>query len=112
MLAAAQSAASTAAIERVFQLVGNLAAIHPEALDVPNWDASIQEYSSLLGNDPKLMNTPEVIAAMRAAKAQAQKLQYLTDVGQGAAKAGKTLSETDLGGGQNALQAMIGGAQQ
>ena len=111
MLAAAQSAASTAAIERVFQLVGNLAAIHPEALDVPNWDASIQEYSSLLGNDPKLMNTPEVIAAMRQAKAQAQKLQYLTDVGQGAAKAGKTLSETDLGGGQNALQAMIGGAQ-
>lgn len=111
MLAAAQSAASTAAIERVFQLVGNLAAIHPEALDVPNWDASIQEYSSLLGNDPKLMNSPEQIAMIREAKAQAQKLQYLTELGQGAAKAGKTLSETDLGGGQNALQAMTGGGQ-
>lgn len=112
MLAAAQSAASTAAIERVLAVVGNAAAIHPDVLDTINWDATIQEYSSLLGNDPKLMNTPEQIAAVREAKAQQQKLAYLTELGQGAAKAGKTLSETDLGGGQNALQAMTGGGQQ
>ncbi|HUP82436.1 MAG TPA: portal protein, partial [Pirellula sp.] len=86
MLAAAQSAASTSAIERLFALVGNAAAIHPEVLDVPNWDKSIMEYSSRIGNDPALINTPEQIAAIREAKAQQQKLAYLTEIGQGAAK--------------------------
>lgn len=110
MLAAAQSAASTAAIERVMATVGNVAVIHPEVLDVPNWDLMIEKYSSLLGLDPELINTDETIAALREAKAQQQKLAYLTEVSQGAAKAGKTLSETDVGGGKNALQAMLSGS--
>jgi hypothetical protein len=111
MLAAAQRATQTAGIERVFGLAGNIAAIHPDILDVPNWDRGFEKYSALLGNDPDLINPPEVIAQARQQKAKAQQMQYLTDVGQGAAKAGKTLSETEVGGGQNALQAMIGGPQ-
>lgn len=112
MLAAAQSAAETAGIERLFQLVGNLAAIHPEALDIPNWDLAIEKYSAKLGNDPDIINTEEVIAGLRQAKAQAARAQQMSELSQGAAKAGKTLSETEVGGGQNALQAIMGGGLQ
>ncbi len=110
MLAAAQKATETLGIERLFAIVGNEAAIHPDALDVINWDFNIERYSALLGNDPRAINTPEVIAQLREAKQKQQQLAYMADVGQGAAKAGKTLSETDVGGGQNALSAMLGAA--
>lgn len=112
MLAQAQKATETTGIERLFQITGNLAAIHPEALDVVNWDRNLEKYSSLLGNDPDAINTPEMIQELRDAKRQQQQAQYMADVGQGAAKAGKTLSETDVGGGQNALAAMLGNAPQ
>lgn len=108
MLAAAQKATETAGIERLFAMVGSEAAIHPDALDVVNWDRALEKYNSLLGNDPELLNTPEEIAALRDAKRKQQQMQFLTDVGQGAAKAGKTLSETDVGGGKNALETMLG----
>lgn len=108
MLAAAQKAVETAGIERVFQIVGNLAAIHPDALNIPNWEFGIDKYSALLGNDPGLINTPEVIAQLRQQAAKQQQAQQMSEIGQGAAKAGKTLSETEVGGGKNALEAMLG----
>lgn len=111
MLAAAQKAVETAGIERFFQIVGNTAAIAPETLDLPDWDYSINLYSSLLGNDPRLIVSQEIVKQRRDAKAKQAQQQYLVEMGQGAAKAGKTLSDTQVGGGTNALEAMLGGQQ-
>jgi hypothetical protein len=110
MLSQAQKAAETAGIERLFATTGNLAAIYPQALDVPDWDYGLKKYSSLLNNDPALVNRPEVIEAKRQAAAQQQQVAAAAEIGQGAASAGKTLSETDVGGGINALEMMLGNA--
>jgi hypothetical protein len=72
-------------------------------------DYSLDKYSSLLNNDPKMIRSPEALAAIRKqradAQAQAQQAQQAQMLSQGA----KNLSQADIGGGQNALQAMVGG---
>lgn len=108
MLASAQKAVETAGIERVFQMVGNLAALKPEVMNKPNWEYAIEKYSALLGNDPRLLNDSKTYADMNKAQAQQQQQQYMVDMGQGAAKAGKTLSETEVGGGATAMEAILG----
>jgi hypothetical protein len=112
MLAAAQSAANTTGIERFLAQVGNIAGVHPEVLDIPNWDRMMTRYGMVLGNDPTDINTEDEIAAIRQAKLKAQQaaqMNQVADTSKGFADAAKNLSATDVGGGVNALQAMLGG---
>ena len=114
MLAEAQNAANTTGMERFLAQVGNIAGVHPDVLDIPNWDRMMTRYGLVLGNEPSDINTAEEIAAIRAAKAKAQQAaqaNQAADTTQGFASAAKNLSETDVGGGTNALQAMLGGGQ-
>lgn len=110
MLAEAQRAAQTTGMERFLAQIGNVGAIHPPALDIPNWDRMLTRYGMILGNDPSDINTPEEIAAIRTAQQKQAAVQQAADTSQGFAKAGKTLSETPVGAGQSALQVMFGGA--
>ncbi len=55
-----------------------------------------------------MMRSKEEVNADQAAAAQAQALQESLSIGEVGASSAKTLSETDVGGGQNALQRMIG----
>ena len=111
MLETAQNASQMAGIERIFQLAGNLAGVDPAALDNVDFDFGIQKASSLLHNDPKLIRSPAMLAQMRKQKQdqmqQAQLAQH-ADTAQKLAQGAQTLSQTDVGGGQNALQAMMG----
>src|SRR6266576_427752 len=112
MLAAAQSAANTTGIERFLAQVGNIAGVHPEVLDIPNWDRMITGCGMVLGNDPTDINTEDEIAQIRAEKAKAQQaaqMNQVADTSKGFADAAKNLSQTDVGGGTNALQAMFQG---
>jgi hypothetical protein len=112
MLAAAQSAANTTGIERFLAQVGNIAGVHPDVLDIPNWDRMMTRYGLVLGNDPLDINTEDEIGQIRAAKAKAQQaaqMNQVSDTSKGFADAAKNLSATDVGGGTNALQAMLGG---
>jgi len=108
MLAEAQKAASTAGIERLAQFVGNIAAIQPQVMDNLDFDEMIEEYADMLGVSPKVVTALQKVAQIRAARnqqqQQAQQLQNSTAAAQGA----QTLSQTDVGGGQNALQKMLG----
>lgn len=108
MLAAAQRAVETAGIERLFGFVGNIAALVPDAVLKLDIDYSTEKYSSLLNNDPRLLKPQEEVEKKKAESAKQQQLAYQTEMGLGAAKAGKTLSETDVGGGVNAMQAILG----
>lgn len=111
MLAEAQRVAKTVGMERFLAQIGNVGAIHPEALNIPNWDRLLTRYAMVLGNDPNDINTADELNAIRTKQQQAQQAQQLADTSQGFAKAGKTLSETNVGGGVNALQAIaFGGA--
>jgi hypothetical protein len=109
-LADAQKSTATTGIERLVAFVGNLAAAKPEALDNVDIDETVRVYADLIGVTQKLIVAQQKRDALRKQRsdqaAQAAALQNSIAGAQGA----KTLSETDVGGGQNALQKMIGGA--
>lgn len=108
MLATAQRAAASSGIERLFAFSGNLAAVDPAVMDNIDIDFAVERYSALLDNDPQLIRPAEILEAIRSnrAKQQAQAQQQQQMV-QGADTA-KVLADTNVGGGQNALQMMTG----
>jgi hypothetical protein len=109
MLADAQNAVATASIERTLALAGNLVAVQPNIMDNIDTDEAVQDYGRRLRINPKLIRSDKDIAALRADKAKAAASQQALDATPGMAKAGKTLSETQVGGGMNALQYALGG---
>src|SRR5262245_18836024 len=113
MLQQAQAAASTAGIERLLQIAGNVVAVDPSAMDNIDIDFTLDKYSSLMNNDPRIIRSPEELAQIRQQRqqqAQMQQMAQAAETASTAATGAKTLSETELGGGQNAMEAMLGGA--
>ena len=108
MLAAAQAATATTAIERVLGLAGNLTAVAPSVLDNLDTDEAIREYGAKLGTSPKMYRAQTTVAEMRAARDQKQQQIEQLDQTMAGVQGAKILSTTDVGGGQNALSAMIG----
>lgn len=108
MLAQAQEAASAASIERVFAVAGNVAGIDPAVTDNLDFDFGLDKYSSLLGNDPRLIRSAEALAAIRQKRQQDQERQQQADMIEKMAKGAQVASQTQVGGGQNALQAALG----
>lgn len=109
MLAEAQKASATNGIERLLAIVGNLGAVQPEAYDKLNTDYTIDKYSELLANDPRLLNDDKTVAGLRAARAKQQQAQQGAMAVSGGADTAKVLSDTKLGGGASALDLMVGG---
>lgn len=110
MLAEAQRAASTAAIERLLALVGNLAGLDPDALDNVDVDEAIDYYADALGVPPNIIRSTAQVIDIRQAKAQKQQQAEAAQASMAAAQGANVLSKTDVGGGQNALQMMMGQA--
>lgn len=109
MLATAQNAASTASIERLFAQAGSLVAIQPDIMDNIDADEGITEYADKLDVPPKLIRTKEEVDAIRQIRMQQKQAMDSMAATDAMAKAGKTMSETDVGGGQNAIQMLMGG---
>lgn len=116
MLALAQKASATGGLERLMALVGNMVAVFPQVRDNVDPDALLREYNDLLGNPGTILHGPEQVAQIRAQQAKAQAAQAAQAQIQGwaqaagnAAPAAQVLANTQVGGGQNALGAMIGG---
>jgi Bacteriophage head to tail connecting protein len=110
MIQTAQAAAATSGIERLFSIAGNLAGVDPQAMDNIDIDFAIEKYSSLLNNDPKMIRSPQQLASIRQRRQKAEQAQAMAqqaDTAQKLATGAKTLSETGMGGGQNALQALM-----
>jgi hypothetical protein len=108
MLAQAQKATAAAGIERLLQLTGGLVGVKPEVMDNIDTDEAIDQYSSLLNNSPKIIRSPEELAQIRQQRAQQQQQAQQAQIAQQLSQGAKNLSGTDVGGGQNALQAMLG----
>ena len=116
MLALAQKSTATAGIERLLALQGKLAPINPGVLDLIDDDKLIDVYGELLDVTRKIFRDPKEVAQLRQARAQQQAQQaqaaqashMATEVGPALTGAAQNLSNTDVGGGMNALQAMLG----
>lgn len=109
MLSVAQSAAATAGIDRLFQVAGNLVGVDPAVMDNIDVDESLNIYSTLLNNNPKLIRTPQALAQIRLKREQQQQAQQQAQMAEQYSKSAKNLADTQLSGGQNAIQAMVGG---
>jgi hypothetical protein len=107
-MALAQRAAATGGIERFMATVGNLAAAFPEAKDNIDPDALVREYADLLNVTRRILRTPQALQQLRGQRAQQQQQAAAVAASQAAVQGAQTLSQTDVGGGQNALAAMLG----
>jgi hypothetical protein len=108
MLAQAQQATKAASVERVLSLAGNIVGVVPEAMDNIDIDYSLDKYSALLNNDPKMIRSPEALAQIRSQRAQQQAAAQQADTAQKLAVGAKNLAGADMGNGMNALQALAG----
>ena len=108
ILSQAQAAAATAGIERLFSIAGNLAGVDPAVMDNIDIDYALDKYSDLMNNDPRIIRSPAQLAAIRQARQQQQAQQQQAEMAEKLAAGAKTLSETNVGGGQNALERMAG----
>lgn len=108
ILSSAQSAVSTAPIERILQIIGNLAGVVPDVLDVPNWDELMLGYARDIGVPAKGVNSRETIAARRKARQAPAETQQMIEGAPQVAQAAKTLSETQVGGGRSVLSELLG----
>lgn len=109
ILAVAQSAVAAAPTERFLSVIGQIAAVEPTALDLPDWDPLLRDYARDIGVANKNIRTKEQVAQRQAAREQQLAAQNAAVTGEVLTNSAKTLSETDVGGGANALQRMLGG---
>lgn len=108
ILSTAQSAVGVAPTERWIGLIGNIASAYPAAVNIVNWDDLIRDYGRDVGVKAK-----HILSKEEAAEATARQEEMLASreaVAQGAqvAQGAETLSKTDVGGGANALQVLMG----
>lgn len=118
MLALAQKAAATGGLERIAGLIGNMVAVYPQVKDNLDPDAFIREFNDLLGNPQKILFGPEIVQQQRQAAQKQQAAQQAMVAAHGMAQtasvgadAAQTLSQTQIGGGQQALAAVLGSGQ-
>lgn len=110
MLSEAQRGVGLTALERYTGWIGSIAAVKPEVLDNVDLDQAAEQYGDMLSVSPKVIVPLKKVMAIRLARlkemAQDKAMQQSLAAVQGA----KVLSETDVGGGQNALSTMFDGA--
>lgn len=112
VLAQAQKAVSTGAIERFAAFAGNLAAVKPGALDKLNEDEAMDKYADFLGVPAAMVVPDEEVQETRAARREREQMAQnaemaatMAPAAKQGAEAAKVLSEADSGpGGASLLQ--------
>lgn len=107
LIASAQSAAGTAAIERWLQFGGNLIQVWPEIREVPEITQVFSDYGRDLGVGAKAIRSTDEIAAITAARNKQTQTEGALVQAEQAANIGKTLSETEVGGGTSVIEALM-----
>jgi hypothetical protein len=103
MLSQAQQATAAGGIERVVQFAGTLEGIKPGSMDNIDIDYTLEKYSKLLNNDPKMIRSPEELQQIRQAAQQAQQQAQQAALAEQLSKSAKNVSGLNLGGGQSPL---------
>jgi hypothetical protein len=79
MLAQAQKAVATGAIERVWGFAGNLAGIKPEVMDKLDADKTIDEYADMLGVPPEIVKSTEEATTVREQRAEMEQAMQMAE---------------------------------
>src|SRR5258707_4375946 len=101
MLALSQNAAQAGSIERVLQIVGQIASIDPAVTDNLDFDMALDIYSNLLNNSPRMNRSPTSLMAIRQQRQQQQAAQQQAEMAEKYAGAAQAASQIDVGAGQN-----------
>lgn len=110
ILAEMQKAVETAGIERAFVFGGTLEKLRPGTLDKLDSDEALEIYSDRLGVSPRIVVPPDRVKQIRAKREADQATAQAVAMAAQGAGAAKDLGATDVGGGINAAQMMLGGA--
>jgi hypothetical protein len=113
-LAQIQQASDTAAMERTISLAGRMEQAKPGTLDNINADRFIRLYGQKIEFPPEVWSTDQEMAQIKQQRAQQQQQimasHHMQNTLPAATGAAKDLSQTDTGGGINALQMLLGNA--
>lgn len=107
ILNVAQRAVQAAPVERWIQVIGNVAGLAPQAAQVVNWEELVRNYGEDIGVAARNMKSREELAQVQQAEAERLAEQEAAQRTQELVNAGKVASETDVGGGVNALQQLL-----
>jgi len=112
VMAMAQKSIGTGAIERTAMFVSQLAAADPSVLDKIDMDQAVDEYTAMLGVDPRVIRDEEAVAAIRAQRQQMQQMQQAAEMAKTASEAGRNMSQTPVtndgaNAERNALQEVL-----
>lgn len=110
VLAQAQKSVGTTGIEQLLRLAGGMAAVWPGVVQKIDQDEVIDHYAEFLDVPSKVVVPQKVVQQQRAAAQQQQQAAAAAENAQKLAGGAQTLSQTDIGGGQNALASMLGRA--
>lgn len=112
VFAQAQQSTETTGIEQFVRFIMSQAGVDPSVMDNVDLDRMAERYGELLNIDPTILRSPEVVTAMRQQREYAQQQQAASEQAMNLAQGAKNLSQTDVGGGQNALSAIMSGIEQ
>jgi hypothetical protein len=107
ILTDAQRASGTSVIERFLAFTGNMAGVYPSVKDIPDVDELMRQYAEGIGIKPTGLNSREEVQAKAEQESNAQAMAQEAAVGKDLAQGAKVLSDTDVGGGMNALQQLM-----
>lgn len=109
ILSTAQRAVGVAPLERAFGLSGNLAAVYPNVLNVLDPEEAFRSYCEDIGVPARAMKSRERSAEDAQRQDELVQQRETAAQGEALAKSGALLSKTEVGGGQNAIEALLGG---
>lgn len=109
ILAVAQRAAGVAPTERFLSLIGALAPNVPDVLAVPDFMNLLRGYARDTGVPATGIKTPEEVQGDLQQSKELVATREAANTGKAMAQAGKLMAETDIGGGQSAVEAVLGG---
>jgi len=108
MLHEAIRANKAGGIERMLQTLGSIMGEDPQVMDNIDIDKAVAKLAIGFGVDPDIIRLPAELVQIRAQRQkQAQQQQQMQNA-MAAAQGAKNLAGADIGGGKNALQAVMG----
>lgn len=108
ILSVAARALSVVPTERFLQLIGGVVPLYPKAINIPNFENLIRDYGTAIGVNARSMNPSRVTEQMNKAADDLAQQREAAAQGEALVNAGETLSKTDVGGGANAAQLLLG----
>ncbi|NNW55510.1 MULTISPECIES: portal protein [unclassified Roseobacter] len=108
ILTDAQRAVGTATIERFLEMYAQVSALQPEVIPTVDINEVLRDYGDRLSIPATHFRSREDADAINSENAQLTQERESALVGKDLTEAAKNLSETDVGGGQNAMARLLG----